>query len=454
MTSGSAGGTGHRENRSICILACKRLRHNSRVARQAQALVAHGYEVTVVSLENPIPAMRRSLNSVHFHEIELAPWPTRLIVAGAMLDAVIRKARNLLAWGRQPGYPTAPRDRMHDPRGGGLFAPLLRRLVLQHLKSARITQFTRRAARVLRASNFDVCCAHDSFALAAAHRLAQGCGAAVVYDAVEAPAERSGLAIAATEHTAAVHAGEREAHMIRAADSVLCVGASLARWTRAQYKIPMPTVVRNCSAFQEPINNSTLRRDLGLGDNVHLGIIVGSLYEGQGLENLARALAMVPPHIHLVAMGPFTQAGYEQHLHRVLREAGIGERFHVLPPKPQDEVISYAAGADFGVIALLQDRLNHRLALPNKFFEYVMARLPIASGPIPDVVAMLNEFRIGEVFRTDDIDDIAACLQRITGPERLEALRLRVDAATRELNWETESKIFLRAIDSARRASA
>ena len=50
-------------------------------------------------------------------------------------------------------------------------------------------------------------------------------------------------------------------------------------------------------------------------------------------------------------------------------------RVRLAPPVPMTSLVQEAAGFDIGLFALPRSSRHNELALPNKFFEYIMAGL-------------------------------------------------------------------------------
>ncbi len=440
----------------FCIFARKRLRHNSRVVRQSMALVEEGFDVTVVSLENPIPELLELVPDVTFIEIPLNPWPIafmqnvskvarlsrrvgRLMLAGVMMiflgkEEVIRRTE-------------LRRERKERTRPSLLILGA-RKILNPFVNLARSRQFARRAARKLKGKKIYICQAHDSFALHAADRLMKRGGVKMIYDAVEAPDQRSGTALSGTPDWMKKLESEYDERIIQSATQTICVGPSLAKWTAERYSVDLPIVVRNCSLVESTGTESTLREDIGLPEGCMLGIVVGSVYVGQGLEVIGQAIQHMDPHIHIVSIGPESQQGYKKELVSKLEALGVSDRLHLLPAQPQNTVISYASAADFGVIALQPDRLNHRLALPNKIFEYIRAGLPVASGNIPDICSIIDKYGIGAIFDETSPGDIAEKINAITRPGEIEKLSAKVSEAVKELNWTVERKTYMNAVNN------
>ena len=81
--------------------------------------------------------------------------------------------------------------------------------------------------------------------------------------------------------------------------------------------------------------------------------------------------------------------GYRDEL--VARADAI-EGVRVLPALPMRELVKEANAYDIGLYLLGEANANHRAALPNKFFEFIQARLALAIGPSPEMARIVNEY--------------------------------------------------------------
>ena len=428
----------------VCIVARKRLGRNTRVVRQSKALCDAGHSVTVAALEMPPAELRALTPKVRYLEIDTDP----------LVNHVLRALARVLGRGRsatpaERGERIGPRPGTAAPRRGTRrFGPALRRLLAPYANASRTYDFARRVVERLGAARCDVCQAHDSFALVAAERLAARAGAKLVYDALEAPDERSGVALAGTPRWLQRFEERRDKKIIRSASRVLSVGPALARWTAEKYGVEEPVVIRNCSLYREPIRNGDLRRDLGLGAGHKVVLLLGAVYRDQGIEQIAEAFAALPPEVHVAALGPISQPGYEQDLERLTEHFGLHGRLHFPPVQPQHRVLDYASGADLGLIARQGTTLNNRVSLPNKVFEMIMARLPIICGQLPNIVQIVETHEVGISFDETEPAAMARAIVEALAEPRYSQLKVRVEEAAAELCWERESERYVAQIEA------
>jgi glycosyltransferase involved in cell wall biosynthesis len=147
------------------------------------------------------------------------------------------------------------------------------------------------------------------------------------------------------------------------------------------------------------------------------------------------------PGVHVLFLGD-GDPGYNERLSRRARESGVHARVHFHDSVPLERLLGYTAEADVGVSLLGGDCENHRLALPNKVFEYVAAGVPVLASALPELDRVIREYGIGWTVDSSDPADIARglaeALRRRDDPE----LGSNLERAARRLNWGEERAIL------------
>lgn len=194
-------------------------------------------------------------------------------------------------------------------------------------------------------------------------------------------------------------------------------------------------VVANASAYQE-LAPTEVRTPLRL---VHSG---GS-QPSRRIENMMRAVAASESAtLDLLLVGSGT--AYFDSLIALADE--LGERVRILPPVSPQELVGVLNTYDVGIHVLPPTNTNNALALPNKFFDYVQARLALIIGPTASMAELLTQYELGAV--TDDFE-IESLTRAIDGLTAVDVTRFKQHAhdAAAELSAEPQNAVWYRAID-------
>lgn len=127
------------------------------------------------------------------------------------------------------------------------------------------------------------------------------------------------------------------------------------------------------------------------------------------------------------------------------RCAGSGGRIRVLDPVPHAELAEVLAGYDVGLFACPTTTFSLRHALPNKFFDYIQARLAIVISPSVEMERLLAAHDLGVVSEAMDAGSFAAALALLT-PERVLRHKRAADAAAPLLSVEHETPKLLESL--------
>jgi glycosyltransferase involved in cell wall biosynthesis len=115
-------------------------------------------------------------------------------------------------------------------------------------------------------------------------------------------------------------------------------------------------------------------------------------------------------------------------------------------PVPNSELIDVLGQHDLGVHLLPAINFNHRWALPNKFFDYVQARLGIIIGPSPEMSRLVHQHGLGVVSKDFTAQSLTELLNTLR-PEQVAQWKAGSDAAARELSGEHQLETFERVLN-------
>lgn len=275
--------------------------------------------------------------------------------------------------------------------------------------------------------------AMDLFALAAASRIAHRSKASLIYDMREfyfalGPLQGKGI----RQRILTAH----ERRQLKNVDDVLVSGPLDAEIVRTTFALPYePFVLYNTPPYRDVVP-SPLRTRCGVGDGTCLAIYQGVVHHGRGIAPFMRAMSsMLDVHLAIVGDGP---ARHE--LESLATSLGIAGRVTWLGAVSYEELHSYTCGADVGLCLIEPVSLSYEYALPNKLFEYMMARVPAIVTDLPALRAHVERFPVATlVDRTLSEADINAGIEVVRSNGERQSM-IAACEGVRDLAYEQQQR--------------
>lgn len=260
----------------------------------------------------------------------------------------------------------------------------------------------------------------------------------LVYDCHEFESERNGKS---ASYSRAV--GWMERRFIRRAEAVLVVSPSIEKAYKERYEahgLKNISLVRNVPNRQPDKKQkleAPLRKHLGLGKNEFLALYQGKLTWNRGVEELLEMGPLLGEEgIHLVFMG------YGELAEAVISQADQNSHVHFVPAVSYEEILTYTADADVGLVSVKPTCLSYLYCLPNKLFECIQAGVPVLVNQLPDCEEIIQRYSIGLTVPGFQPEDWLNALIQVksTKTNWKEEANSGFRLAQEELNWETESQ--------------
>lgn len=480
----------------VCIVTRKPIGTVTRAPRMAKALVDAGYHVVVVSPAPPVDELAQMCPQVEYvvakyraftHDIVLrleerrrkrrhrreqrerayqaavtkGAWraPMRRLGRRISATAAVASVRRRL-WSAFVVAPSVFLLKSDTQNAADLHRDLMDRdaigIAIKYAylltQWASTHAFASVADQLTAGRHFDIVQAYDNYGLVAGARLAKRTGAKLIYDAVEVATDRVAQDLNRLEKLRERRERDEEARIFLKADATTGTGDALAGWYAERYNIRKPLVVRNTRFYWPYREDGRLRDDIGVGPEAQVMVWCGSAYPQQGLEVAIRALAHLSPTVHLAVISEVAMMWRKyvmEELPALAAAHSVADRVHLLPAREPNDLVPYISGGNLGfVLSIPVNHPNQYYNLPNKFFEYIMARLPVGTLAFPEVMNIVNQFEIGCVMDEHDSVRNAAIIQQMLEPETYASLRANVMKAAEVLCWENESRPYVELIDS------
>jgi glycosyltransferase involved in cell wall biosynthesis len=227
---------------------------------------------------------------------------------------------------------------------------------------------------------------------------------------------------------------------IRCSTEVITVCQSIGEHLEALHKAARPIpIIRNIPPLRrdEVKSVTDLRQTFGIEPDKKIVLYQGGVGPSRNLEPVIAAFAQVRKAAFVIR-GPGNEY-YAEGYRRLARQVGADNVF-CLPPVPSAQVVAQARAADFGLWTLLANvGLNFKFSLPNKVFEYLAAGLPVIAADLPEVRRILDTYQIGVCFEPDTPSSIAEAVNRIVEDDGFaEQCRINIVRALEDLRADKE----------------
>jgi hypothetical protein len=140
--------------------------------------------------------------------------------------------------------------------------------------------------------------------------------------------------------------------------------------------------------------------------------------------------------------------GNARYIDRLKKMSGADSRIIWRDPVAMRDISREINGYDLGVYLAPPTNFNTRFMLPNKFFEFIQARLAIAIGPSPEMAAIVNKHDLGVVADDFTPQALAAKLNALTAGDIMR-YKHNADAAARIYTAEAGMESLMRVLRQA-----
>lgn len=254
----------------------------------------------------------------------------------------------------------------------------------------------------------------------------------LVYDAHELETEKNGL------HGFRQRISKHiEFVFIRSCDLVIVVGDNIADWYLNTYKIERPLVVKNSPRYRMQTKKDLFRQHLSILPEQKIMLYQGGLMKGRGIQLILDAFKeRKDSKVAAVFMG------YGDLASEVEQAAKNHQNIFYFPAVPPDVLLDYTASADIGIHLIQDTCLNHYFCMPNKFFEYAMAGLPVIVSDMKEMAESVQAADFGVVLTEYSVEAINAAVDRLTERD-LSQLSNNAYQFAHAYSWEEQGKVML-----------
>ncbi len=221
--------------------------------------------------------------------------------------------------------------------------------------------------------------------------------------------------------------------------NVITVNNSIQQVYEKKYKIPV-TVIRNVpykSLEAEVYNDAPLYAAKKILVMQGIGI-----NENRGAEEAVLTMQFLPDDFNLCFIGSGTIL---TKLKQMVHDLKLEQKVMFIDVLPYNEMMKHTRNCFLGLIfEKISVSDEHLFALPNKFFDYIKAGIPVLSSKAVEIKSIIEQYQVGDFIDGFDPIEISKKIISISENKNLyNVWKNNTAIASAELNWENEEKILI-----------
>jgi hypothetical protein len=131
--------------------------------------------------------------------------------------------------------------------------------------------------------------------------------------------------------------------------------------------------------------------------------------------------------------------GSGKYWNKIVAMVNQRKNVRLIPPVPMEQIVPFTNQYDIGLFLCPPTNFNLTYTLPNKFFEFIQARLAVAIGPSIEMKKIVEQYDCGIVARDFAPQTLAAELNQLT-TDRLLYYKNQSHKAAAVLNAQTTGR--------------
>lgn len=230
---------------------------------------------------------------------------------------------------------------------------------------------------------------------------------------------------------------------LKRASAVVTVSSGLAKRYSKDFNIHTEVVMN----AREYVNLGAMPKNSQLIRLVHTGLAARSRH----LENMIFAVGNLQGFSLSMYLVPAPRQ--KRTLTKLRKLCDLYDNCVLESPVPSSELPKTIAQYDVGLLYIHPSNFSLKHSLPNKLFDCIQARRPVIVGPSPDISEFVNQYDIGYVAQSFDVEEIRSLIANLD-KQMISEKKENLDEAAEKVNAHTECKKLLAVIQSAIKAKS
>ncbi len=186
------------------------------------------------------------------------------------------------------------------------------------------------------------------------------------------------------------------------ADAMTTVCKGIAREYQDNYGV-------SCRVITNASNYHSLEPKMVDPERVRM-IHHGICHPSRRLEKMIELMTFLDQRFTLDLMLVPTNQRY---FNKLVALADGKPNIHIREPVQMSAIVPTLNHYDIGIFLLSPKAFNYRMALPNKLFEFIQARLAVVIWPSPEMAEVVTKYKVGIVSEEFSLASIASILKQL-----------------------------------------
>lgn len=211
----------------------------------------------------------------------------------------------------------------------------------------------------------------------------------------------------------------------------ITVGQNIADELKRRYNREY-TVIRNVPEYQNVARKKAKH-------SKPIILYQGTLNKGRGLEEVIAAMETIDAQLWIAGEGDLSSE-----LREIAATKPWNDRIRFLGYLTPDKLRTTTQEATIGLNLISNEGLSYYFSLSNKFFDYIMHRVPQVTMAYPEYNLLTKKYKVGLTIDALAPDLIATSINRLLNDAELyDSCMAGCERAAQELNWDKEKEVLL-----------